>query len=275
MVETTRIVQEPAADYHRHPAISRSRLWQFIQSRRAFERNEPKAQTADMRLGTLVHSLLLENESPVVQIPRELLGKGPRGPNTACNTKAAKDWREAAESRGLLVMSPDEVEIAEAMANSVRGRLAAWLSRPSQREQSVHWIDERTGLELKCRPDWLIENGETVFVLDLKTTESNQPRKFKRSIEDYGYHVQAAMYSDGVREITGKLTEFYFVGVEKEPPYVCCIHEIAPDSLRMAHGLYRDALNDLRECLASGNFSDPWEEEIISHNLSKFAFKEE
>ena len=265
----THIIQEPASDYHAHPAISRSRLWQFIQSRRAFERNEPVTQTDTMRLGTLVHALLLEDRPCAVSVPNELLSVDGK-----VSTKAAKAWRAEQEANGLLVLPPDEIQTAERMAASVRERLEAWLLRPSLREQSIYWQHEPTGLDLRCRTDWLIPNGGTTFILDLKTTESNKPFKFKKSIEEYGYHLQAVMYSEGVRAWTGKDvdTEFYFVGVEKEPPYVCCIHAIEPDSLIRASEMFESSLHSLARCLKTGNFADPWESEIISHELSPYSF---
>jgi hypothetical protein len=261
------IVQEPAEKYHANPALSRSRLWQFCKSRREYERNAPLKANDNLRLGTFVHSLLLEDRPCAVAIPQELLSV-----DGAARTKAAKEWRAEREADGLIVLPADEIAKGEAMAASVRNRLGSWLDLPSKREASIYWHDDRSNLDLRVRPDWIIDNGKTAFVLDLKTTESVEPMAFRKSVIDYGYHLQAVMYSDGVEAAIGKETEFYFVGVEKEPPYVCSLRFLDRAAIQDAWGMYRKALISLRECLDSGNFADWHEDQVVSISLPEWAF---
>jgi hypothetical protein len=70
---------------------------------------------------------------------------------------------------------------------------AALLLGISGEAETTHmWTDATTGLQCKCRPDWISEDGG--ILVDLKTTEDASPREFQRSIAKWRYHVQAGWY---------------------------------------------------------------------------------
>ena len=97
------------------------------------------------------------------------------------------------------------------------------LSQKGEAELSIFWQDEKTGVWLKCRPDYLPYN--CVNVPDYKTAESADPNTFFNSFIKYGYHIQAAMYRMGIKAVTGiDVENFFFIVQEKEAPFVTQIY---------------------------------------------------
>lgn len=78
------------------------------------------------------------------------------------------------------------------------------------------------GTHTKARADYLRKDG---IIVDLKTTANASPLEFAKSVATFNYHRQAAWYMDLFsREID--VSEFYFICVEKEPPYAVAIYTL-------------------------------------------------
>lgn len=83
------------------------------------------------------------------------------------------------------------------------------------------WKDKETGLPCKAQFD--IACRKTVF--DVKTTSAWSEERFIELLDVYDYDRQAAFYLDGSRA-----EWFYFVGVQKRPPYAVHIVPFHRDS---------------------------------------------
>lgn len=104
------------------------------------------------------------------------------------------------------------------------------LSQKGESELSFFWQDGRTGIWLKCRPDFLPYDCKNIP--DYKTAESANPETFFNTFIKYGYHVQAAMYRMGIKEVTGiDVENFFFIVQEKEAPYITQIFNPATDHI--------------------------------------------
>jgi exodeoxyribonuclease VIII len=123
------------------------------------------------------------------------------------------------------VISRTDADLVMAMGRAVHGHPAAayLLSLPGKAETTHMWTDEATGLQCKCRPDWLVDDGS--LIVDLKTTEDASPAGFRKSIANFRYHVQASWYLDGLEHATGRRPEqFIFICVEKKPPHAVAVY---------------------------------------------------
>jgi exodeoxyribonuclease VIII len=108
-------------------------------------------------------------------------------------------------------------------------------------------------VDCKARPDWLTPDN---IIVDLKTTEDASPRGFAQSVRKYRYDVQAAFYSDGLEAATGKECEgFFFIAVEKSPPFLCAVYFLGADDLLEAKQKYQKNLLTYRLCKESGIWS--------------------
>jgi hypothetical protein len=160
------------ADYHAHPAISKSHLDLIARSplhywaRYIDENRVPQEATPAMRLGTALHTHVLELDSWDKDIAVSPFGIDRR-------TKAGKEMWAAfeADSKGKTLITSDDAEQVMAMGRAVHSHPAAamLLNLPGKAETSHFYSDPVLGLELKCRPDWLTNDGK--IVVDLKTTD--------------------------------------------------------------------------------------------------------
>ena len=244
------------ADYHAHPAVSKSHLdliarsplhyWaRYVDPARVAP--EPSPQ---MRLGTALHTHVLELsrwDQEIAVAPGDI-------------NRRTKEGREQwaafeASSAGKTVITADDAEVVMAMGRSIMRHpgAAMLLGLPGKAETTHMWTDATYGIECKCRPDWLTDDGS--IMVDLKTTRDASPRGFRRSIGDYRYHVQAGWYMHGVQAATGKRPDqFIFVCVESTAPYACAVY--AADAEMIDRG-YEHAMFDLGK-LATCRAADSW-----------------
>ena len=228
------------ADYHADPAISASHLKEAMRSpyhywARFLDANrKPVEPTAAMRLGSLVHTAVLE--------PDELLQRyGVAGDR---RTKAGKEQAERMAAEGIEAVSESDMALALGMAASVRKHpAAAALLANGKAEQSFWWDDLSSGLRCKCRPDWY----HNTTVVDLKTCQDASPGAFASSVAKFGYHIQAAHYLAGLHGAE----RFVFVAVEKDAPYACAVYELDSEAMAVGRDLRDNALDVIATCKAA------------------------
>ena len=243
------------AAYHAHPAVSKSHLDLIARSplhywARYLDPNrvapEPSPQ---MRLGTALHTHVLELSRWDEEIAV--------APQCDRRTKAGKDAFAAfeASSVGKTVITADDAEVVMAMGRAVLRHPAAamLLGMPGKAETTHMWTDASTGLECKCRPDWLMDDGS--IVVDLKTTKDASPRGFKQSIANFSYQKQAAWYLHGLEQATGRRPDqFIFICVESTAPYACAVYAADAEMIERGHD---QAMRDLAK-LAVCKAADHW-----------------
>lgn len=239
------------ADYHAHPAASKSHLDKVNRSPAHYwahyldPNRQPQEPTSAMMLGTALHTAVLEPHlwDQQYAVPPQAFDR---------RTKVGKELAAAfeAEAEGKTVLAPGDADQIRRMADAVHRHPASsfLLDLPGIREGSYFWIDQQTGLECKCRPDW--HSQDRRILVDVKTTEDASPRGFARSCANYRYHVQANWYQRPFSEAE----QFLFIAVEKAPPYLVAVYAATP-AMVAAGG--RAADNDL-QLLARCKASNTW-----------------
>ena len=241
------------ATYHAHSAVSKSHLdlvaksplhyWaRYLDSNRV-----PQEPTAAMAIGSAVHTHVLELDQWDAQYVVAPAGIDRR-------TKVGKaEWEVFQTAIGTrTVISREDADLVMRIGRSVLSHpAAAYLLGLSGKAETTHmWIDEISGLQCKCRPDWLLDDGS--MIVDLKTTEDASPRGFQKSIAQWRYHVQAAWYLDGIEHATGKRPEqFAFLAVEKKPPYACAVYVADQQMIEIGRDTARRNLDKLNICKAA------------------------
>lgn len=264
MQTSTEFREMASADYHAdYSAVSKSMLSVFRKRRSVYKaiyldrtrkRESPSRQ---MDIGTLAHSMLLEPENlerDLVVYPQQVLAK-----DGQADTNRAKAFRVEQESLGRTCLLQDDFRSVRKMCESVKRVCGQWLEHPAYRERSVYWRDVGTDLRLKCRPDWVIDAGETVFAFDLKTTGDASPTAFSLIAGRFEYPLQAVHYSAGLREAIGKPVEWHFIVVETEEPFSCALYRVKPSDLLKAERQWRNTLCDLKACIDKDDWREPWE----------------
>ena len=245
------------ADYHRHWAVSKSGLDQIAKSPLHYwarfldpDRVWPEPTPA-MRLGTALHTHVLELSQWDKQIAV--------APAINRMTKAGKEeWaafmNQAAAKRKTVITADDAAQVM-AMGRAVMRHPAAamLLGLPGKAETTHMWTDASFGLECKCRPDWLTDDGS--IVVDLKTTKDASLRGFKQSVANFRYHVQAGWYLHGLEQATGKRPDqFIFICVESTAPYAVAVYAADAEMIERGHD---EAMRDLAK-LAVCKAADHW-----------------
>ncbi len=170
-------------------------------------------------------------------------------PNTPIFEVRAYAIELAAKEHNLPLIKAEEFEEIHAMREAVmRHPAAAKLLSDGQAEQTFFFNEPISGAPCKVRPDW-INNG---VVVDLKTTVDASPAGFIRSVMKFRYHVQDPFYSDGIQEATGiEIKEFYFIAVEKSPPFAVGVYKLSEELKEQGRELYRENCATWLECYNS------------------------
>lgn len=235
-------------EYHEHPAISKSDLDLIHRSPMHYQyrKAHPIEQTPALLIGSAVHKMVLESDgffdefAVLPQIDRR--------------TKAGKEAYNAflEASAGKSIISEEihqlSIDIAEAVSHHKTARA---LLSGGKAETSHFWKDIRTGLDCKCRPDYL----RSGFCVDFKTTQDASPQAFEKSAYKYRYHVQSYWYLHGLKMCgIQDIDDFAFVAVEKEPPYAVAVYYADDLMLRLGKLEAEADLERMSQCVDSGVF---------------------
>lgn len=254
------------AEYHAMPGISKSGLDLINRSPAHYRwaQDNPQDPTPAMRIGTLTHLAVLEpdrfNSECIVM------------PSMDRRTKAGKEtWGQfqADYPEHELLTSEEHTRIT-AIRDSVFAHPMArkLMDRITEVEASTFWRDPDTGVDCRCRPDAVLDNG---MLIDLKTARDAGPG-FERSVVKYRYHVQAAFYGDGMGGMQDR--PMIFIAVETEAPYLVSCNIIGIDSLIAGLDAYRRNLSTYAECAAK----DVWpgySDAIQTINLPEWELEQE
>ena len=250
------------AEYQAHPAISRSYLVDLLKSpAHAQSRKENKEPaTRAIILGSAFHTIVLEpmlfeDEFLVADIDRR--------------TKEGKATEAAANARGVEIITTDEMIQISKMNMAIKGHKSAGaLLSGGIAEQSVFWIDEETGIECKIRPDYCLPSG---IIPDLKSCLDASPEEFAKTIFNMDYHIQAAMYVDGLKANNIDAKVFVFVAVEKEPPFAVGVYVLDNDYIEIGRQQYKKALQILAQCIKDNKYP-AYSEDIVELKPPRWAF---
>jgi exodeoxyribonuclease VIII len=146
------------------------------------------------------------------------------------------------KAEGKILLSNNQYEtlclMSESLSKHAQGMA---LIEGGTFEQSIFWNEPHTGELCKTRPDvW--HDG---FTADLKTIAAADERTFTQALVKHGYHLQAAMNREGIRENTGKdIKSHTFVCVEKTFPFSVAVYILDITALEFAHVKFKKLITD-------------------------------
>jgi len=254
MTDTTGIIDGyPEADYHAHPALSRSGAKTLLSNpaRYRWEQDNHSPSKDAFDVGTAAHAIVLGvglDELDVIDA-------------TDWRTKAAQAAKKASRDAGRTPLLKDQFDATLAMAEAVLRHPTARviLEREGHAEQTVFWTDyAENGDEVPCRARFdklTVDQDDQPAIVDLKTTGKDAgPTAFVRSVIDYGYDLQDDFYSRGFEVTTGQRASFTFVVVEKDPPHFVAVHTLDERFRQRGRELRLAALDRFAHCTATGHW---------------------
>ena len=243
---TTKIIDGMSnADYHRHSALGSTSLKTLALKTPAHwkhERDNPVHKDV-FDLGTLAHSLILEDDTSLHQV-------------IDVDDKRGNKWTipaNEAKASGLIPVTSKEWAGIVAMRDSVMAHpLASAAFTGHTAEQSIFW-DHESGAALKTRPDALHTGGLLGnMIVDLKTAATADPNEFGRTAANFGYHIQQAHYQAGLKAAYGEDFGFLFVVVEKVALYLVSVVELHAEDVARGVDLAERGIRIYNQCKSSG-----------------------
>ncbi len=244
-------------DYDEIKAISNSMLAHFKRSPMHYLQElrdrEKKVPTPALVFGIAFHTYVLENHKFEKDVA---IFKDADKPvkDKDYRTHANRDWKNEwiAANSDKAIISEDELELIKWMNESLQNHeLAGELinMHGNQYEQMMKWNWKKT----QCKGLKDISNPN--FLADIKTTMDADPDgKFRRSdFFTYEYYRQAGMYLDGDAngklQYSGKWKDFFFICVEKTPPFAIAIYRPTKEVLQRGLGEYRTLVEQFQSCI--------------------------
>jgi exodeoxyribonuclease VIII len=232
---------EPNKQYHSSDAISASGLkyiwkksvWHFL--------NKKPYESDSLSLGTAVHTALLEPKQfykDYIVMPK-FDGRTKEG-----KEQKAKFLEQAAEENKQLLDADDYKTITGILENFNKNEQA--LEYTKGEIELSHYL-EFEGVEVRVRPDCI--NRVQNFISDPKTCQDNSPKAFIRDVYKWGYHLQAAFYSDA---LGFPAENFVFITCETVYPYSVMCYVLGEEHIENGRKAYRQALADWKFYLETG-----------------------
>jgi len=259
------------ADYHAHKGISKSKLDAARKSgRHLYDMlyGPPRDSTAAFDMGTVVHASALPGENP-----DDIAVRMPEGMKKT--TKEGKAF--VAEHKGKIILNPSDAYVVDQMMLSLREHpFSASLVNgelKGKAEQSFFCTDKETGLELRARPDFILDDCS--LILDLKTTVDASPKGFQRSVANYRYFVQASHYLDVIEGATGTRPQaFLFIAVEKTRPFSTAVYMADQAMIDLGKQHAREDLDNIAKWMAKDHYPG-YSERVEEISLPKWMLPKE
>lgn len=251
----------PAMQYRKAHGISKSDLDLIAISPAHYRAREERAkETEATRMGTLIHSAILEPDSLAFHVK-------PEGMNFA--TKEGKAWK--LDHQSAPIITSDEWKTMTGIVASVHGHpMAKRLLSGGQPERCL-FAKDKHGVVRKGRLDFLPDSGNVI--VDVKTCEDASPREFEKSIYNYRYHAQGAYYT-GLANLCGYQKEiFVIIAVEKSPPYAVAVYRVDQEALDFGRHLVERDMTVYRRCVETGKWPG-YSEDVEEIGLPLWARKE-
>lgn len=265
-------------EYHRHPALSQSgaKLLLPPSCPAMFKfRQENPQHKAVFDFGHAAHAEVLGKGAPI----RYIQGRTAKGePSDGWATKYAQEQRAEAYAAGEIPLLESQRGIIEGMAAALRRHpkasmlLEAGRGRP---EVSLFWSDP-SGVDLRCRVDWLPNPGSDPFITcDYKTSASADPGTFAASAAKFGYHMQNAHYEDAVRALgLHDAPSFLFIVQERDAPFLVSVVELPEAAVELGRRRMREAIEIYQQCMETDHWPSYADDEIVTVDLPAWAYRE-
>jgi hypothetical protein len=296
----------PMQDYLDHPGLSSSGMQDLLVSPLQYWANSPtnpdyERRTSEAKAtGTAYHTRILEGREEferqyatafdASRFPDAL--RGGEQLRNACRINGLKVSGSIAELEarlrdvpGIRLLTDIEKEFVdvgekkeflpaklmrqiEIAAQSIFGGPFGEELTGGEAELSIFWQDEATGVDMKCRLDYL--KGRSI--IDLKTFANQMDRPVGKAVaaavQNYGYGLKAVTYIEGLRAAGIEPESFTFLFVQTG-----CVPNVVAKRWHAASPLgpnmyaekcklqYRRAIDTYADCLARFG-SSPWAEPI-------------
>lgn len=187
---------------------------------------------------------------------------------TSNGQRRGKKWDEYKalhESKGKCLVTQGQLSLMHMVSRSAKRTLETLLVPSAIFEKPLYWSEElENGESVTCRakPDYMLVVPGKKFglILDLKTCQTLDD--FHYSVRKYNYWMQEVHYTAGFKCMFGFEPEFYFVAVEKIPPFRSRLFSLSDRTRSKASEIRESLLLDISNRRLSGDWTDPVDTEV-------------
>lgn len=229
------------ADYHASEGVSSSQLKTMLKAPaiEAYKAENPSDPSADMILGSAVHSKILTPS--LCDVITE--------PDFNKRTKQGKEdylaWVEA--NKNMLILTDTQAEQCDGMVDALMAHpMARILLSEGAAESSRYWYDPQTMELCKVRFDFFNEPHNVI--VDLKTTGDASESAFVRTCVNFRYELSAMYYMEGARQTGQDPRDFVFIVIERKPPFLISLFTLPPELKNKGEITWRRGLNIWHQC---------------------------
>jgi len=247
--ENTSVPDLPAEQYHAVEALSSTVARDLLSAspRHAQYRKQHPEEKPAMRLGTALHSAVLEPE-------RRMIAVAPHVDRRRKEDKARYE-EFLLSSEGKITLTPEQGDLVSGMLCGIRRckSALAMLEAAPTRELSLFARDPSTNVPLKARLDAISVTEH--FILDVKSFgEKATEHNFKQAIAKRGYGFQAAFYMHVAALLGYRVDAFVFVVVESEPPHECAVFMLQPEVIDLYMPQVTKAMRTYAQCVGKAEW---------------------
>ena len=277
MITNAKIVAadyDPQA-YHKQDAqrgtpefvMSRSQLCEFSRCPSRWKDGYERKDSDATNYGSLIDCLVLSSDKYGMKFavkPALYMDKETAEMKWSPTSKVCREWAAEQKSAGVEPIDQgDEDEAQKAVAKLYADtQIAAYLkSSAKQVYCTAEWHDQSgVVIPLKVLIDLAPDKSNGAYgrtLGDFKTTRDAGLRSWAKSVNQYDYHVQAALFLDVYNAATGEeRNDFRHVVQENIAPYQPAKRYLSREFIIGGRNAYRVALNYYSDCLASNTWPD-------------------
>ena len=179
------------------------------------------------------------------------------------------------EEQKKISISPKMWETCERLRDEVMNH--KWLGKAltgGMIEQPAWW-DHDFGVTISMRMDFFhpeMGSAKRPVIIDLKKVRSAKPRDFERQIFFDGLYIQAAVYVDGIKKITGIEPVFAWACVEATAPYIVETYAADFGMLEAGRAVYNKMILKYLECKNNNYWPGYTDGNVTNISLPPWAF---
>tara|TARA_R110000822_G_scaffold49674_3_gene130075 strand:+ start:212 stop:1030 length:819 start_codon:yes stop_codon:yes gene_type:complete len=226
-------------EYHGGVAVGSSQLKTLNSQTPMHLKGAERTESNTLKRGTAVHTALLE--------PELYEKTTARGPATR-RGNAWKDAEAAAAAEGKTLLTEEEYDNALRVRDAVQAQPhIASLLQKNDRQCEFSAYANVDGVHQRVRPDIVLPGDQ--IMIDPKTSADGSLSGFTKSVFNYSYHIQAAMYPY-IWEAAGgcKIKQFLFLAIETKAPYCVSLFELDHEAFEQGWLAYQAAVTLYKEC---------------------------
>ncbi|MGK3130745.1 PD-(D/E)XK nuclease-like domain-containing protein [Pantoea sp. C8B4] len=237
------------ADYHAGPGVSKSQLDDVALNPAIYKwrKDAPvdTEKTAALEMGSALHCILLEPD----EFDRRYVVAPSFNRRTNKGKEEEQEFLDDSSRMGMTVLDAEQGRKLLLMRDSALAHHAAkfLLQHNGFCESSIYWRDNETDELCRIRPDKYL--SDRPVIIDVKKVADMS--RFSRHIEEFRYHVQAAMYCEGFNNCFGEYPQFVFIAISESIDcgrYPVRVFELDDEDMHSGKNLFRQNLNTYHHC---------------------------